>query len=413
MSTIPNMNSARMRELSTVAILTLGFGLVGIDRFLISTLFPTIAHDLHLGYGDIGTITGALAIAWGIAALFMGNLSDHIGRRRVLVGALLAFSLMIGASGLASGLLGLVLVRLIMGFADGAYAPASISATIEASPPERHGRNIGIQQMMLPLLGLGVAPLMVTALLRVIEWRWIFVVFALPGLLLTWLTWRIVADGARAAPAVARSPLRDWRAVLGYRNVRILMICMLCWLSCIVVSSALLPSYLLDYLKLSNGQMGTIMSAIGFGSAVGTLVLPWLSDRIGRRPVMLFGTLGAGVSLAWLSSLGAESVGALFWTLFAVHFFNNALITLTVGPLCTETVPPTLMATASGVIIAVGELLGGGLGPIAAGQVAERFGIEHILWLPIGCLALGFVLCLALRETNPVSQAGAALKSPG
>ena len=412
MSTIPNMNSARMRELSTVAILTLGFGLVGIDRFLISTLFPTIAHDLHLGYGDIGTITGALAIAWGIAALFMGNLSDHIGRRRVLVGALLAFSIMIGASGLASGLLGLVLVRLIMGFADGAYAPASISATIEASPPERHGRNIGIQQMMLPLLGLGVAPLMVTALLRVIEWRSIFVVFALPGLLVTWLTWRVVAGGTPTASAAVRSPLRDWRTVLGYRNVRILMICMLCWLSCIVVSSALLPSYLLDYLKLSNGQMGTIMSAIGFGSAVGTLVLPWLSDRIGRRPVMLFGTLGAGVSLAWLSSLGAESVGALFWTLFAVHFFNNALITLTVGPLCTETVPPALMATASGVIIAVGELLGGGLGPIAAGQVAERFGIEHILWLPIGGLAMGFVLCLFLLETNPIARAAAALKSP-
>jgi hypothetical protein len=70
------------------------------------------------------------------------------------------------------------------------------------------------------------------------------------------------------------------------------------------------------------------------------------------------------------------------------------------------------MATASGVIIAVGELLGGGLGPIAAGQVAERFGIEHILWLPIGCLALGFVLCFLLRETNPVVRAEAALKSP-
>src|ERR1039458_1579754 len=121
MRTIPNMNSARMRELSTVAILTLGFGLVGIDRFLISTLFPTIAHDLHLGYDDIGTITGALAIAWGIAALFMGNLSDRIGRRLVLVGALVVFALLIGASGLATGLMSLIAVRLVMGFADGAY----------------------------------------------------------------------------------------------------------------------------------------------------------------------------------------------------------------------------------------------------------------------------------------------------
>jgi predicted MFS family arabinose efflux permease len=61
-------------EIRAVIILSLGFGLVGIDRFLISAMFPTIARDLNLGYGDIGTIAGALAIAWGIAALFMGTL---------------------------------------------------------------------------------------------------------------------------------------------------------------------------------------------------------------------------------------------------------------------------------------------------------------------------------------------------
>src|SRR5271156_5022150 len=96
----------------TVAVLSLGFGLVGIDRFLISTMYPTIARDLHLGYSDIGTITGALAIAWGVAALIMGNLSDRIGQRPVLVVSLVVFSLLIGASGLAAGLAGLVLVRL-------------------------------------------------------------------------------------------------------------------------------------------------------------------------------------------------------------------------------------------------------------------------------------------------------------
>jgi MFS family permease len=176
--------SDRRLEARSVLLLSLGFGLVGIDRFLISTLFPVIAADLNLRYGDIGIITGALAIAWGISALFMGNLSDHVGRRVVLVGALVAFSLLIGASGLATGLLGLVTVRILMGAADGAYAPSSISATLEASPAEHHGRNIGIQQMAFTLFGLGLAPLLVGLLLHVVNWRWIFSVFVLPGLLL-------------------------------------------------------------------------------------------------------------------------------------------------------------------------------------------------------------------------------------
>lgn len=387
-------------EYKAVTVLALGFGLVGIDRFLISTLFPVIARDLNLGYGDIGTITGALAIAWGLAALLMGNLSDRIGRRKVLVGALIVFSLLIGASGLAVSLMGLVLVRIVMGLADGAYTPASISATLEASPVERHGRNIGIQQMTLALFGLGLSPLLVAGLLHIVDWRLIFSIFVLPGLVLAWLTWRVVPD---SAPAAAREggSLGDWRTVLAIGNVRVLMAAMLCWLTCLVTTSALMPSYLMDHLKLGFGEMGAIMSAIGFGSAAGTLLLPWLSDRTGRKPVMLIAALGAGLSLVVLSSLG-PSVPALFLALFAVHFFNNAAITLTVGPVCSESVPPALMATASGVVIAVGELFGGGIAPMVAGQVAERFGISHLLWLPIGAMALGFLLCLALRETRPL-----------
>jgi len=192
--------------MAIVAVMALGFGLVGIDRFLISTMFPSIAHDLHLNYADIGTITGALAFAWGISALFMGNMSDRIGRRRVMVGALVLFSLLIGASGLAAGLTGLIAVRIVMGVADGAYTPASITATLEASPPERHGLNIGIQQMMLPLCGLGFAPLLVAALLDVINWRHIFLIFVIPGLALAYAVWRIVPAAPARTPAAAGAP---------------------------------------------------------------------------------------------------------------------------------------------------------------------------------------------------------------
>lgn len=402
--------TARHQEFKAVLVLALGFGLVGIDRFLIATLAPVIARDLRLSYADIGTMTGALAIAWGISALFMGNLSDHIGRRRVLVGSLVAFSLLIGASGLATGLIGLLLVRVIMGFADGAYTPASISATIEASPPDRQGRNIGIQQMTLTLFGLGVSPLLVSLLLHVIDWRWVFVLFVPPGLLLAWAMWRIIPDAPqRSGIASRRNPLADWRAVLGYWNVRILVFGMLCWLTCLITTSALLPNYLLDHLHLSFEQMSTVMSAIGLGAASGTLTLPWLSDRIGRKPVMILSTLGAGISLLLLSSVKEAEVTVLFLCLFGVHFFNNSLITLTVGPVCAETVPPKLMATASGVVIAVGELFGGGVAPIVAGHFAERFGIAHLLWLPVGTMAAGFVCCLLLKETRAAPSSDAVL----
>jgi predicted MFS family arabinose efflux permease len=386
------------QEIKGVLILSLGFGLVGIDRFLISTMYPTIARDLHLGYGDIGKITGALAFAWGIAALVMGNLADHIGQRRVLVLSLLAFSLLIGLSGLATGLAGLIAVRLMMGFADGAFTPASIAATIKLSPAERHGRNVGFQQTMLVLFGLGLSPLLVGALLaRGVDWRYIFSIFLLPGLIVAWLTRRWIGDGTRIE-RTARAGMRDWLAVARYRNIRLLMLCMLCWLTCLITTSAFLPSYCLSHLKLDAASMGRVMSAIGFGAMTGTIVLSALSDRIGRRPVMLISSVGALAGLGLLGLLGANEL-ALFACLFAIHFFNNALITMTVGPLAVESVPAGLMTTASGLVIAVGELLGGGLAPIVGGQVAERFGIEHVLRLPVAMMAVGVVLCAGLRET--------------
>jgi predicted MFS family arabinose efflux permease len=389
------MNALRS-EIRIVAVLSLGFGLVGIDRFLISTLYPVIARDLHLDYGDIGLVTGALAIAWGIAALFMGNLSDRIGRRRVLTLSLVVFSLLIGASGLATGLVSLIAVRVIMGFADGAYTPASIAGTLGASPPGRRGLNIGIQQMMMPLFGLGFAPLFVAGVLRFIEWRLVFLIFVIPGLLLAFSVWKTIPDPSRPIQPERRLTWSDWRAVLGFSDVRIAAMLMLCWLTCLITTSAFMPNYLVDHLQLRSQEMGVVMSAIGLGATAGTLLLPWLSDKIGRKPVMALSSLGVLASLLLLANI-KHGVAILFAVLFLVHFFNNALIALTVGPLCTEAVPSSLMATASGLVIAVGELFGGGLAPVIVGRVAQRFGIEQVLWLPILMMSAGFLLCLAIK----------------
>jgi predicted MFS family arabinose efflux permease len=400
--------SATRTDWTIVVFMALGFGLVGIDRFMISTLFPVIAKDLALDYADIGVITGALAFAWGFAALIMGNKADRLGRGNVLAGALFVFALLIGASGLATGLLSLIAVRIAMGFADGAYTPGSIAATIEAAEPRHRGLAIGIQQMMLPAVGLGLAPLIITELLHVVEWRWVFVLFALPGFVLAWLVWRRLPRRPVALIS-SRSSLADWRAVLGFRNVRIAMLLMLCWLTCLMTASALLPNYLIDHVGLDFGQMGRVMSAIGLGAAVGTLALSWWSDRIGRKPVLLLASAGGVFSLAMLASSGPDPAMLFAW-LFLVHFFNNAAITLTVGPLCAESVPATLMATASGIVIAVGELFGGGLAPVIAGHVAKAFGIDKLLLLPIATLAIAFVLSALLAETRP--RHGAASPRP-
>ena len=94
-------------ERKAIILLSLGFGVVGLDRFIIYPLFPVMAEDLNLSLQDQGLIAGVLALPWGLSGIFAGNLCDRIGIRKVLVGSVVIFSCLVAFSGLAAGLISL------------------------------------------------------------------------------------------------------------------------------------------------------------------------------------------------------------------------------------------------------------------------------------------------------------------
>ncbi|MNN35078.1 putative sialic acid transporter [compost metagenome] len=175
---------------------------------------------------------------------------------------------------------------------------------------------------------------------------------------------------------------------------------MFCMLTCLFVSSVMLPNYLTDYLHMGMQQMGFVMSAIGFGGFFGMVVMPTLSDRLGRKPVALLSCLATGLALWLMIQTGAEPV-KLFLLLFATTFFNFSMICLTVGPLTSESVPPALISTATGLVVGIGEVFGGGVAPALAGYIAQHHGIENTLYLALSGAVLGLVVALFLRETAP------------
>ena len=75
------------------------------------------------------------------------------------------------------------------------------------------------------------------------------------------------------------------------------------------------------------------------------------------------------------------------------------------GPSTTESVPAQLMSTASGFVVGIGEIFGGGIAPSLAGYVAHNHGIQYTLLLAIGAMAAGLLITLAIRETAPVRVA--------
>ena len=76
-------------EWKIILVLSLTFGLVGLDRFILPVLFPTFMKELGLSYQDLGNLVGILAVFWGLSAFAMGFLSDRVGRRKVLIPAVI------------------------------------------------------------------------------------------------------------------------------------------------------------------------------------------------------------------------------------------------------------------------------------------------------------------------------------
>ena len=401
-------------EWKAVTLLGLAFGLVGLDRWIIAPLLPAIMQDLHLNQQDAGTIIGALGLSWGVFAFIMGGVSDKFGRRKVLLPSLIGFSLLSGLSGLATGMVSLIFIRSIMGFTEGTFAPTSFAAVDDASHPKRLGMNQGIQQSGFALFGLAFAPIIATQLLRFMSWRGIFVLVAVPGLILATLMYFVIRDPKKgvvpARAAHEAQPQGSWTQVLKNRNILLSMAALFCAMTGVFVLSGMLPIYLTAYLKLDIQEAGFVASAVGFGGFAGQFAWPGISDILGRRTSAVIGFLGAAVMLYIFQQTGAHS-GQLFGFLFVGAFFTLGLVSLLTGPIATESAPVGLVSAAIGIVVGSGEI-SAGIAQVIGGWVAQNFGIQNILYLPLGAVLLGIVVSLFLKETAPKKVGGGKTHKP-
>lgn len=389
-------------EVKIILILSIAFGLVGLDRFILPVLFPSMMGELNLTYADLGNLVGILAIAWGVAAFAMGYMSDRLGRRKVLVPAVVLFSLLSALSGVATGLLSLLIIRAVMGLAEGPVASTGVAVAVEASHPRRRGLNNGVFQCMISLFGLALGPLIATQLLAVTSWRNVFMIVGIPGLVVAVAMWFIVREPARVTTTSgAPAPRPSFGDLFAHRNVPLAMVTLMCAMTGIFVQAAMMPNYLTDYLKLSTADMGFVTSAIGFGGCIGQFGLPAISDVIGRKPATLLSFLVSAIFLYLFAQADASSLGTLFGLLFVAALFNFAALAILAGPVAAEAAPLGMVASVAGLVIGAGEIFGGGIAPAIAGRIAQSSGIQNTLMFAIGGQVLGLVLALLLKETAP------------
>ncbi|MEL7043094.1 MAG: MFS transporter [Pseudomonadota bacterium] len=408
-------------EYRVVTLMALGFGLVGLDRYIIFPLFSVIREDLGLDYQDLGLISAALAFTWGLSAIYSGNLTDKIGAKRVAIVSIIAFSALVACTGLANGLISLVILRALMGFAEGGFVPASIVQTIRVSKPERVGLNFGVQQMAAPLFGLGFGPIIAVGLLAVLPgWEWVFATISLPGFVLAYFVLKTVKPDDPALIAsvpsdAAKAPKVSFGDALKYRNVIFGALTIIFIFVALNALSTFGPTYLTDYIELSDQGMGLVTACLGAGGLIGMIALPALSDIVGRKPVMCAALLVQVIAAGFMQTATAETpppILALYF--FAVSSSASGTIAILIGPVISASVPMVVAATATGIVTGLGEIFGGAGGPFVTGFIAEANGIQSITLIMLIAALLGLITVLfgieepkKLHSTTPeASPAG-------
>src|SRR6266480_3511588 len=279
-------------EQRLIWVLGITFGFLFFDRNAASFLMPFIARDLSFTNQQVGLIASALSFTWAVSAFLGGALSDHTGRRKaVLLASAIAFSLCSVLSGLAGSFLALFAARFLMGLVEGPFMPVCQSLLASESDDSRRGHNMGVMQNFgSNFLGSFVAPLVLVPIAAHWNWRVAFFLAGVPGLVLAVLIARYVHEPQKksqpAAGSAGSASAMSAVAMLGHRNMILCVLMSIFMVAWMVLGWAFLPLFYVKVRQLSAGEMSVLMSLLGLSAAFFSFVVPGLSDRLGRRPVV-------------------------------------------------------------------------------------------------------------------------------
>ena len=365
-------------------ISALGGYLFGFDFAVISGALPFLRNEFQLDVWWEGFLTGSLALGCIVGCIVAGKLSDRYGRKFGLVVAAAIFALSSLGMAFASNLSVFTAMRFSAGIGVGMASMLSPMYIAEISPAEMRGRNVSINQLTI------VFGILVTNLINYLladsgpdAWRWMFGLGAVPAALflvgLIWLPesprWLIRAgQNEKAKEILGRignehfvnitqaaiektlhtAPKASFSDVF-QRSVRPALIVgvtlaifqQLCGINVVFnYTSTIFESIGAD---LNRQLMETVM--IGVVNLIFTLVAMWQVDRLGRRPLMLMGSLGLSVvylALAFFLQSGAPAIVVSLLVLSAIAMYATSIAPVT-WVLITEIFPNDIRGVATSI----------------------------------------------------------------
>jgi predicted MFS family arabinose efflux permease len=374
------VGSGTAYQVMLVALLSVNFGIVFFDRNAPNFLMPFVQPELGLSNTQVGVLASALSLTGVRGACHRLRFRSHRQPQGLLIIATLAFSACSFLSGIAASFVAMLAARLLMGVAEGGVMPISQTLIAAEVKPEHRG---------LPRVSRRISARICSARLRRRCCWWRSLAYGWRHVLprrhsrracrVAHVALCAQAEVARAGNGGKRLTLRE---AFAERNVLLSTAIGVLLVSYLVVCWAFMPLYLTKVRQYSPGTMGWLMGTLGISATVGAFVVSGLSDRIGRRPLMILMPF-VGVILP----LGAMWFHGSVWVLAAIFFFGwglNGIFPLFMATVPSESVDRAHTATVLGLCMGIPEVLGGVLAPSIAGYAADIAGLQAPLWIMLG-----------------------------
>jgi MFS family permease len=384
-----------------------GWALDGMDFMIYPLVIGTIIALWKVDPGYAGLAGTVTLLSSAIGGWLGGYLADRIGRVRTLQFTILWFSFFSLVCALVQNFDQLLIARAVLGLGFGGEWAAGAVLMGEAIRPQYRGRAVGSVQSGWAV-GWGLAVLAQAILFSVLPpesaWRWMFVIGALPALLVFYLRRYVtepeVAAATRMREAQAGNQPQLWEIFSG-PVLKTTILASLVATGCQGGYYAItfwVPRFLTTERKLSIVSSTGYLSALIIGSFVGYLVGAWLADRIGRRNLFLIFSLGAIAVVLLYTQLTLSN--QVLWVLgFPLGFFASGYFS-GMGAFLTELYPTRLRGSGQGFCYNFGRGIGA-LFPYLVGALSASTSLANAIAIfAVAAYALFFIAAYALPETR-------------
>ncbi len=416
---------ARVRRAQVVSLgLLIMAGIINYaDRGTLAVANQAISTDLGLSKGEMGLLLSAFSWSYALAQLPVGGLVDRVGPRRLLAVGMIIWSIAQALGGMVGSFSHFIAARIGLGIGEAPQFPSAARVVSNWFPPSKRGTPTGIFNSASPL-GTALAPLILTQLILVLDWRWMFILTGAVGILAGVLWFCIYRDPVDARlneedlaylasegdeKHKAHVTLQDWLALFKYRATWGMILGFFGSVYLNWVYLTWLPSYLINERHMSLARTGVMASVPFFCGFLGCLAAGWVSDQItrrttgspirGRRIPIVLAMLGMAIFTVPAALVTSNTIAIACISI--VIFLANAA-SASSWALATAVAPSNRIASL-GALQNFGGFVGGALAPIVTGYIAQSFSFVPAL-LTGAAIAFCGAMSYLFLVTRPIAQ---------